>query len=170
MTTKIPKGDNPKEIDLGKYRHVFCDLDNTIVTISPDGILIPKKVTASINELDKSVGFSICTARCLEEVREIGNFSEISIRSPMILENGATILTADGSMLQQHFLQEADVNKLIDYLNKYSGIWRKVCVDGKLLDFSSVKKYDHITKIGLQDLTEEMMQEILQKLSEFSIF
>lgn len=167
MVIEIHDVDIPKEIDLSKYRHVFCDLDNTIVTFGSEGILIPHKVTSAINEMDRSVGFSICTARCLEEVKEIGNFLEIRSRSPMIFENGATILAADGSIIQQHFLPETDVNQLIHYLGKYSDIWKKLFVNGKLLDFSSVEKHDHITKIGLQDLTEEMMQEILQKLSEF---
>lgn len=168
MTILLLEEVSPQNLDLSGYRQIFCDLDNTIVTKSSDGLTIPAKVVAAINALPATVGFSICSARCLEEVEEIGNYPKISLRSPMILENGATVRTPDGTIISQSFLPEDETSRIISYLKKYSDIWKKVCIGGKLVDFDNIEKFDGITKIALQDLTEDMMQDVLGKLSEFS--
>lgn len=166
MVTETPVAEEPKR-DLSTYRHVFCDLDHTIATYKDGKLHIPSSVVTSINELDTNIGFSVSTARCLEEMNEIEGMSDITFRSPLILENGAVILAPDMTVIKQHVLAENVVTDLIQYFNKFE-IWKKVCSGGKLINFEDAEDTTKITKIALQDLTEEMLSDIFQKLSGYS--
>ena len=153
--------------DFSKYRHVFCDIDHTIATFIEKRFEIPTLVVESINNLRPGVGFSITTARCLEEVLEIGGIANIRFRSPLILENGASILTPELNIVSQYQLDGDVVTQLMEYLGTFD-IWKKVVIGGKLHNFDSITNESRTTKIGLQDLTESMMENILEKLSCFS--
>lgn len=166
MITEFPNTKLPKQ-DLSTYRYVFCDLDHTIAYFMDGKLQIPSSVVASINELDSNIGFSISTARCLEEMNEIVGISDISFRSPLILENGAVILAPDLSVIKQRVLPENVISDLIQYFNKFE-IWKKVCLDGKLIDLGNAVDLTKITKIALQDLTEDMLADIFRKLSDYS--
>jgi len=160
-------GNEKRPNDFSKYRHVFCDLDHTIATFMGGRLQIPTPVVQSINNMNPRVGFSISTARCLEEVLEIGGISDIKFRSPLILENGAAILGPDLKVVKEHQLSEDVATQLIEYFKTFN-VWKKVVIGGKLLDFENAVKGTRITKIGLQDLTEQMMDNILEKLSHYS--
>ncbi|EKD95662.1 MAG: hypothetical protein ACD_24C00402G0001 [uncultured bacterium] len=156
-----------RRLNLSKYRYVFCDLDHTIASFIDGKLYIPTTVVTAINDLDAEIGFSISTARCLEEIYAIEGISNIIFRSPLILENGATIVTSDFTVIKQHVLTENVAVDLVEYLKKFD-IWKKVCIAGKLLDFDNVDHLSKLTKIALQDLTEDMLKEIFEKLSSYS--
>lgn len=56
---------------------------------------------------------------------------------------------------------------IIDFLKGYP-IWKKVCIDGQILDFNNNLNYSKVTKIALQDLSEKMHTEISKELSKYS--
>ena len=127
---------------------------------------IPTLVVESINNLRPGVGFSITTARCLEEVLEIGN-SQYTVSFPINLRKWSINSYSELNIVSQYQLDGDVVTQLMEYLGTFD-IWKKVVIGGKLHNFDSITNESRTTKIGLQDLTESMMENILEKLSCFS--
>src|SRR3989339_638691 len=144
-----------------KYKHVFCDLDGTLFG---KDLVVSDRVAGVVNGLGET-GFSICTARGSSEAFPL--LDKIRLTSPSILENGATIFSADKQVLRQNFLNEDEVMSIVEILGKYS-VWKKICVNGQLHDFGDNVDFGKVTKIALQDLTEDTHSEISKELSKYS--
>lgn len=162
INTSIGNDRRSKQIIKFLVRHIFCDLDNTLVGST---LSISQKLVKDINNLPKTIGFTICTARGSMESASI--IQKLKLKSPQIFENGATVMLPKGIILRQIFLSEKDARGIINSLKIYH-VWKKVCVGGKLLDFNRIIDYKKITKIALQDLTQKSVKEINNILMKYS--
>lgn len=144
-----------------QYSHIFVDMDGTLYG---QDLTISEVVIKVINGIVGKIGFSICTARGTSEALLLAK--DLNLKSPQIVENGARIVDINGKVIQEYFLSEKSARDIFKMLSTLH-IWKKVCIDGELVDFEKVKDFDRITKIGLQDLDNTLFEKFDKMLSSY---
>lgn len=141
--------------DLNGVRHIFFDLDGTLIGSSGD---VKEAVWQAIDALrDSGLGFSVCTGRPRAGVaRRVARRLEPD--GLHIFENGGMVAPADGEPANVSALSEDDLMRLIDAANRIDATVEFYTPQGIFVSRLDADCAEHADKIDIEvaqiDLTE----------------
>jgi Cof subfamily protein (haloacid dehalogenase superfamily) len=101
-----------------KYRAILCDVDGTLVTNKFNGRL-SKKVSESLNKVNKKVSVGIASGRALDRVTFL--FKELNLQNPCIINGGAQIVhPVSRKILWEKPILSKDLKNITSIIDKLS--------------------------------------------------
>lgn len=176
---------------INKINYIFSDIDGTLIPFSKTGPRgqVPKSVIESAKKIkDAKIPLVLVTGRSAAEGKKIAQAMG-NEKTYIIGQQGAEILSPDGKLIYENFIDNKSARKIINEINKYNKSFDKnskifFYVNGQLYAFEEytlpyifdqptiisgieqLPKNFTTVKIGIYDANQENLQKIQKHMKQ----
>jgi len=101
------------------YKAIVADIDGTIVPVDTNALPTPVVKEAIRKAVKKGIAFSLATGRPFELVEHL--IVNLELKSPLIIDNGAAIISADTKKpLYEALIDTEEARTIIKIIGKYN--------------------------------------------------